>query len=64
MQPTEMISTDGYTYFSIYRNHAIYTNRNAEKYTYGAGRDGQITIFDVSFAKIQEQLDKITGAGE
>ena len=60
---TEPISTEGYTYFSIYRNHAIYINSKAEKYTYAAGHDGRITVFDVSFKKIQKQLDEITGNG-
>jgi hypothetical protein len=60
---TEPISTEGYTYFSIYRNHAIYTNPKAERYTYAAGHDGRITIFDVGFSEIRAQIDEITGNG-
>jgi hypothetical protein len=63
MNPTEPISTEGYTYFSIYRAHAIYVNPEAEVYTYAAGRDDRITVFDVSFEKIQAQLDEITRNG-
>jgi hypothetical protein len=60
----EAISTEGYTYFSIYRAHAIYHNPTAEKYTFGAGSpDGPVTIFDVSFGKIRAQLDEITKPG-
>jgi hypothetical protein len=63
MNPTEPISTEGYTYFSIYRAHAIYHNPRAEKYTYAAGIDEQITVFDVGFSEIQAQLDEITRNG-
>jgi hypothetical protein len=56
------IPTEGYTYFTIYRAHAIYHNPAAEKYTYAAGANGEISVFDVSFEKIRAQLDEITGA--
>jgi hypothetical protein len=56
------ISTEGYTYFTIYRAHAIYHNPDAVKYTYAAGANGEISVFDVSFDKIRAQLDEITGA--
>ena len=57
------ISTEGYTYFTIYRAHAVYYNSAAEKYRYAAGvADGKIGVFDVSFEKIREQLDEITGS--
>ncbi len=58
------ILTEGYTYFTIYRAHAVYHNPAAEKYHYAAGKaDGKISVFDVSFEKIREQLDEITGSG-
>jgi hypothetical protein len=63
MNTTEPISTEGYTYFSIYRAHAIYVNPKAERYTYAAGRDDRITVFDVGFSEIQAQLDEITRNG-
>jgi hypothetical protein len=56
------ISTEGYAYFTIYRAHAIYHNPDAAKYTYAAGANGEISVFDVSFDKIRAQLDEITGA--
>ena len=61
---SEPTPTDGYVYFTIYRAHAGYRNPNAEKYQYAAGKaDGPITIFDVGFNEIRDQLDEITGAG-
>ena len=50
---TKPTDTTGYTYFSIYRAHAVYHNPKAEKYIYGAGKaDGPITVFDVGFDEI------------
>lgn len=61
---TKPIDTTGYTYFTIYRAHAVYHNPKAEKYTYAAGHgSGPITVFDVSFDEIRAQLDEITAAG-
>lgn len=56
--------TDGFTYFSIYRAHAVYVNSDTGAlYAYAAGRDGRITVFDHSFEAIMAQLDEICGAG-
>jgi hypothetical protein len=58
----EVIPTEGYTYFSIYRAHAVYHNEKAERYTYAAGKDGEITVFAVGFDEIRYRLDEIAGA--
>ena len=59
-----MSNPSGYTYFSIYRAHAVYVNSDQDaKYAYAAGRDGRITVFDHSFDGIRAQLDVICGAG-
>ncbi len=55
---------NGYTYFSIYRAHAVYINSDpGAQYAYAAGRDQQITVFDHSFESIMAQLDEICAAG-
>jgi len=58
----ESIPTEGYTYFTIYRNHAVYCNLDAEKYQYAAGKGEAITVFAESFGSLRAQLDEIVGA--
>lgn len=55
---------EGYSYFSIYRNTAIYENIKPEtEYQYAAGSGDTLTVFDHSFKGIRDQLDEIHSAG-
>ena len=57
-------ATDGYSYFSIYRAHAVFVNSDPDaRYAYAAGTNEKITVFDHSFEAIRAQLDRICGAG-
>jgi len=52
-------STEGYTYFTIYRAHAVYINSKAKENAYAAGKaDGPITLFADSFEEIRAKLDE------
>lgn len=58
---------DGYTYFSIYRAHAIwYSSAEGVRYPYAATPDDSeppiFTVFAESFDAIRARLDEIVGA--
>jgi len=56
-------SLDGWTYFSIYRNKAIYIGSETTSHAYAAGDREKVWVYDVSFEKLQDQLDEIHAAG-
>ena len=56
-------SLDGYNHLSIYRNYAIYSRLDGERYPFAAGNNERVWVFDYSFEALQSQLDEINAAG-
>ena len=55
----DVLTIEGYTYVTIYRNHSVYTKRVDGNYTYAAGDKERVWIFADSFGGIRAQLDEI-----
>ena len=54
-------SLDGYTFFTIYRNQAIYSGSDTTPYAFAAGDSEKVWVFGHSYEKLEEQLDEIHG---
>ena len=60
MSDSSATSLKGYSFFTTYRNHAVYKGSAEMDYEYAAGNLEKVWVYAESFGAIRSELDEIT----